>query len=170
MYQLLRAIWPSIAHLPNHLSASANITSTGLLCYVLYWLLQLPFLLVSPQRIRWLFTAKAALVPAAWLAMLAWACARVPVSAPGGLFDQKATLRGSALGWAWLSALNSALGLYATLAVNIPDFTVRAARRGPAPRLTARRSATRRTSARSTCSWPSSPVRPAQSSPVVQRD
>ncbi|KAG6837788.1 hypothetical protein H0H93_001715, partial [Arthromyces matolae] len=33
------------------------------------------------------------------------------------------TLHGSALAWAWLNALNSSLGLYATLAINIPDFT-----------------------------------------------
>jgi hypothetical protein len=27
--QMLKAIWPSIAHLPNHLPPSANITTTG---------------------------------------------------------------------------------------------------------------------------------------------
>jgi len=29
IYQILKAIWPSIAHLPNHLSSSASITSSG---------------------------------------------------------------------------------------------------------------------------------------------
>lgn len=82
-------------------------------------------MLVSPQQIRWLFTVKAVLVPAAWLAMLIWAFVKVPASSPEGLFRQKAMLSGSDLSWAWLSALNSALGLYSTLAVNIPDFTVR---------------------------------------------
>jgi NCS1 family nucleobase:cation symporter-1 len=123
MYQMLKAIFPSIAHMPNHLPANAGITTSGMLCYFLYWLVQLPFLLVSPQKIRWLFTLKAAVVPAAWLALLAWACARVPLSSPAGFFRQGAQLRGPPLAWAWLSALNSALGLYATLAVNIPDFT-----------------------------------------------
>lgn len=54
--------------------------------------------------------------------MLIWAFVRVPSSQ--GLFEQKAVLDGPKLSWAWLSALNSALGLYATLGVNIPDFTV----------------------------------------------
>lgn len=30
--QMLRALWPSIAHLPNHLPPSAKITSVGMVC------------------------------------------------------------------------------------------------------------------------------------------
>ena len=80
-------------------------------------------MLISPQKIRWLFLVKALVVPAAWLAMLIWAFVKVPSSQ--GCFAQHTALEGSALSWAWLNALNSALGLYATLSVNIPDFTVR---------------------------------------------
>ncbi|KAI6101745.1 permease for cytosine/purines, uracil, thiamine, allantoin-domain-containing protein [Pisolithus croceorrhizus] len=121
VYQMLKAIWPSIARLPNHLPASANITSSGLLCYLLYWIIQSPFLLLSPHRIRWLFLVKGIIVPITWLAMVIWAFVRVPPST--GLFAQHATISGSQLSWTWLSAMNSALGIYATLSVNIPDFT-----------------------------------------------
>ena len=78
---------------------------------------------VSPQQIRWLFVAKGTVVPIAWLAMLIWAFVKVPASE--GILAESAVLSGSALSFAWLSALNSALGIYSTLAVNIPDFTVR---------------------------------------------
>ncbi|KAF8334189.1 cytosine-purine permease [Cantharellus anzutake] len=120
VYQMIKAIWPSFAHWPNRLPASANITSAGLLSYFIFWLIQFPFLLVSPQKVRWLFTVKAALVPVTFIAMMAWAFSR---TGGGPLFDQRSRLHGSALSWAWLGALNSALGNYATLAVNIPDFT-----------------------------------------------
>jgi nucleobase:cation symporter-1, NCS1 family len=77
---------------------------------------------ISPQKIRVLFLVKAIIVPPTWLALLIWALVKVP---PGrDLFAQRAQLNGSELSWAWLSALNSALGSYATLGVNIPDFTV----------------------------------------------
>jgi hypothetical protein len=56
--------------------------------------------------------------------MVIWAFVRVPSSQ--GLFKHHTSLEGAALSWAWLRALNSALGLYSTLAVNIPDFTVSA--------------------------------------------
>ena len=80
-------------------------------------------MLVSPQKIRWLFVVKSFVVPPAWLAMLIWSFVKVP--AKEGLFNQHTALSGSALSYAWLSAMNSALGIYGTLAVNIPDFTVR---------------------------------------------
>ncbi|KAH8115076.1 cytosine-purine permease [Phellopilus nigrolimitatus] len=121
VYQMLRAIWPSIAHLPNQLPLGANITTSGMLCYFLYWLIQFPFMFVSPQKIRWLFVVKGIIVPITWLAMLIWAFVKVP--SHGALFHESANVSGSALSWAWLSALNSALGIYSTLAVNITDFT-----------------------------------------------
>ncbi|KAF8502914.1 NCS1 nucleoside transporter family [Russula emetica] len=108
-FSMLRAIWPSITHLPNHLPPSANITTSGaMICYFLYWLIQFPLMFIPPQKIRWLFLAKAIIVPPTWLALLIWALVKVPPSA--GLFAQKAGLSGP-------------LGNYATLGVNIPDFT-----------------------------------------------
>jgi NCS1 family nucleobase:cation symporter-1 len=93
-----------------------------MMCYFIYWAIQLPFMLVSPHKIRWLFLAKALIVPPSWLALLIWAFVKVPSSK--GLFTLHATATGSDFSWAYLSALNVALGFYATLAVNIPDFTV----------------------------------------------
>src|ERR1700679_701606 len=93
-----------------------------MICYFLYWLIQFPFLFISPQKIRWLFLAKSVIVPPVWLVLLIWALVKVPPST--GLFAQKAGLSGSRLSWAWLASLHSALGNYATLGVNIPDFTV----------------------------------------------
>ena len=77
---------------------------------------------ISPQKIRWLFLAKAVIVPPTWLALLIWAFVKVPPNS--GLLARKAELSGSELFWAWFGALNSVLGTYATLGVNIPDFTV----------------------------------------------
>ncbi|KAL0572474.1 hypothetical protein V5O48_009481 [Marasmius crinis-equi] len=121
VYQMLKAIWPSTARIPNHLPEGANITTVGMMCYIIYWLIQFPLMLVSPQRIRYLFTVKAFIVPAAFLAILIWAMVRAPPSV--SLKPQRTQLSGSDFSWGWLSALNSALGIYATLAVNIPDFT-----------------------------------------------
>ena len=94
----------------------------GMICFILYWFIQFPFMFVSPQKIRWLFLAKSIIVPPTWIALLIWAM--VKASPGSGLLSQKAELTGSALFWAWLGALNSALGSFSTLGVNIPDFTV----------------------------------------------
>ncbi|KAF5323194.1 hypothetical protein D9758_016729 [Tetrapyrgos nigripes] len=121
VYQMLKAIWPSTARIPNRLSEGANITTVGMMCYFIYWIIQFPLMLVSPQKIRHFFMLKAIIVPFAWIAILIWAMVRVP---PRVALEPKHTaLSGSDLSWAWLSSLNSALGIYSTLAVNIPDFT-----------------------------------------------
>ncbi|KAH9001891.1 NCS1 nucleoside transporter family [Lactarius hatsudake] len=122
VYQMLKAIWPSIAHLPNHLPPSAKITSVELICYFLYWCFQLPFMFVSPHKIRWLFLAKAIVVPPTLLALLIWAAVKVPLNS--SLLSQRSALSGSELSWAWLSALNSSLGFFSTTGVNMPNFTV----------------------------------------------
>jgi len=140
---MTRAIWRATDDIPNRLPQSAGITTVGtllplfylaspdeaigMMCYFIYWLIQLPLLFVSPHRIRYLFLVKSLIVPAAWIAILVWACVKVPTSTSLGAgrtsVGSGAVLHGSALSWAWLGALNSALGSYATLAVNIPDFT-----------------------------------------------
>jgi len=78
---------------------------------------------ISQHKVRFLFLVKGVIVPIAWLAMVIWAFVRVPPSS--GLFAEHATVTGTQFSWSWLSALNSALGAYSSLSVNIPDFTVR---------------------------------------------
>ncbi|KAG8895206.1 hypothetical protein FRB99_000708, partial [Tulasnella sp. 403] len=123
VYQMLKAIWPSIQHIPNHLPPNAHITTATMMCYFLYWLIQLPLLLVPVHKIRWLFIVKSTLVPACWISMMVWALVKTGGTKGNGIFSQPGTIHGSAAVWAWFAALNSALGNFATLAVNIPDFT-----------------------------------------------
>ena len=136
---MLKAIWPSIAHSPNHLPPNASITSSGmvqstffslknvhvssgLLCYFIYWSIKFPFMFVSPPKIRYFCLAKAIIVPPTWLALLIWAFVKVLPSI--SLLTPKNTLSGNELRWAWLSAFNSALGFFATAGLNMPNFTV----------------------------------------------
>ncbi|KAH9064376.1 permease for cytosine/purines, uracil, thiamine, allantoin-domain-containing protein [Lactarius vividus] len=67
VYQMLKALWPSITHLPNHLPPDAKITS-------------LPFMFVSPHKIRWLFLAKTIVVPPTLLTLLIWAAMKARAS------------------------------------------------------------------------------------------
>ncbi|KAF8504347.1 permease for cytosine/purines, uracil, thiamine, allantoin-domain-containing protein [Russula emetica] len=85
VYQILKAIWPSIAHLPNHFPANASITTSGMFCYFIYWSIKFPFLFISPQKLRYLFLAKSIIVPPTLLALFIWAFVKVP---PSRLIDQ----------------------------------------------------------------------------------
>ena len=69
----------------------------GVFCYFVYRMLQLPFLLVSPHTLRWLFVIKKIVVATSSLALLVWA---------------------------GVTALHTPLVFYTTLAGNVPGFTV----------------------------------------------
>lgn len=51
MVVLLTAIWPSFANIPNHIPLSEGITTGGMCGFVLYFLLQLPFLCIPYTKV-----------------------------------------------------------------------------------------------------------------------
>jgi NCS1 family nucleobase:cation symporter-1 len=51
MTVLLTAIWPSFANIPNHIPAGEGITTAGMCGFVLYFLLQLPFLCIPYTKV-----------------------------------------------------------------------------------------------------------------------
>ncbi|KAF2091053.1 NCS1 allantoate transporter [Saccharata proteae CBS 121410] len=117
---MLGAVWPSFLTLPNAIPATQGIATNTMVCFFLFWLLQIPFLCLHPNNLRWLFMAKSILVPVCFVAILIWAF----VSTEGmDVWQQKETLRGSAYSWAFLSNLTSVIGNYATLSVNQADFS-----------------------------------------------
>lgn len=112
---MIGAIWPSYLRLKNEIPADQGITTNGMVSFVIFWIVQLPFLCAHPNKLRWLFMAKSIIVPIAWIAILIWAF----VAEGGGkLFEQKATVSGSQYSWLWLASLTSTIGNYATLSVN----------------------------------------------------
>ncbi|CEN62715.1 hypothetical protein ASPCAL09347 [Aspergillus calidoustus] len=118
---MLGAIWPSFLNIPNGLPEGEGITTQGMVGFLLFWLFQIPFLLVHPNQLRWLFLFKSIIVPAAWTAMLIWAFVAIPNG--GDLFAQRSELSGPSYSWAMMSSLTAVIGNYATLSVNQADFS-----------------------------------------------
>ncbi|KAF2191834.1 uracil permease [Zopfia rhizophila CBS 207.26] len=117
---MLGAIWPSFLTLHNDIPESQGIETNTMVSFFIFWLVQIPFLCMHPNNLRWLFMTKSVIVPVAWIAILIWAF----VATEGGeLFNQKATVSRSAYGWAFLASLSSVIGNYATLSVNQADFS-----------------------------------------------
>ncbi|KAJ5824785.1 Permease cytosine/purines uracil thiamine allantoin [Penicillium robsamsonii] len=119
---MIGAIWPSFLNLHNGIPESQGITTSGMVGFLLFWLLQVPFLCMHPNNLRWLFTVKTVVVPITWLAILIWAF--VTVKGGGGVFDQQApTVSGSKYSWLFLANMTSVLGNYAPLSLNQSDFS-----------------------------------------------
>lgn len=118
---MLTAIWPSYAHIKNQLPASAGITTQGMISYFLFWIIQLPLLLIPPTRLRYLFAVKLVAAPVTALATMGWIVHKAGGS--GELFNLPETVHGSTRAYLWLSSMSAVTGSWATLACNIPDFS-----------------------------------------------
>ncbi|KAI0100008.1 permease for cytosine/purines, uracil, thiamine, allantoin-domain-containing protein [Hypoxylon sp. NC0597] len=118
---MLRAWAPSYNDIPNHLHESAGITTQGMISYFLFWIIQLPLLLIHPTKLRPLFWVKLIAAPVAAIAMMGWCVNKA--GGGGDIFALRATTSGPEYAWLWLSCMSSVTGNWSTLAVNIPDFT-----------------------------------------------
>ncbi|KAJ6095205.1 hypothetical protein N7486_005951 [Penicillium sp. IBT 16267x] len=119
---MLGAIWPSYLTMHNGIPADQGITSNGMVAYLIFWIIQFPFLCMHPNKLRWLFVVKSIVVPIAWIAILIWAF--VAEKGGGAIFgNQVASVSGSKYSWLFLANMTSVLGNYATLSVNQSDFS-----------------------------------------------
>lgn len=117
---MLDAIFTTFKNIPNDIPQSQGITSSEMLSFLIYWLIQLPFLFIPPRQLRWLFTFKACLVPAVALATLGY---MVSKGGSGPLVSSTEEVSGRTYSQAWLLGLAAVMGNWATLALNMPDFT-----------------------------------------------
>jgi NCS1 nucleoside transporter family len=122
LQRMIEAIWPSFITFPNHLPENAGITSAGLLCFMLYWICQTLLSLMPIKKLRILFWVKGVVVPPTFLALFLWA---VIVTHGGGpLVDGHAKMTSTYMNTAYssLTGLNAIIGLFSSMAVNMPDF------------------------------------------------
>ncbi|CAK7212331.1 hypothetical protein SCUCBS95973_001427 [Sporothrix curviconia] len=118
---MLTALAPSYARIPNHLPANAGITTAGMCSYFLFWIIQLPLLLIHPTKLKPIFWVKLLGAPVAAIATMGWCVHKA--NGGGEIFKLKAEVSGSEYAYLWLSCMTAVTGSWATLACNIPDFT-----------------------------------------------
>ncbi|RDW89727.1 uracil permease-6 [Coleophoma cylindrospora] len=120
---MLQAIWPSYNenNIKNHIAAGQGITTLGMVSYFLFWIIQLPLLLIPPTRLRWLFVVKMIAAPVTAIATMGWCIHKA--GGGGELFNQTSQYSGSTKAYLWLSCMSSVTGSWSTLACNIPDFS-----------------------------------------------
>jgi NCS1 family nucleobase:cation symporter-1 len=122
LYQLLRVWIPSIDNLPQLFPASVGLQTGPAITFLLFWLLNMYVVYLGVESIKKLLVFKAFFLPLAALALLFWA-----INAGNGLgpiLQQPAKFANSAAFWAFFfPALTGMVGFWATLSLNIPDFT-----------------------------------------------
>ena len=121
LYQMLRLWIPELETLPQVFPASFGLATGPGICFFLFWLLNMWIVYLGVESIRKLLVFKAIFLPLAAIALLFWA-----IDAANGLgpiLEQPAKLSGPSFWNFFFPALTGMVGFWATLSLNIPDFT-----------------------------------------------
>lgn len=121
LYQMLRLWIPSLETMPAIFPASFGLQTGPAVCFLIFWLLNMFVVYLGVESIRKLLVFKAIFLPVAALALLFWA-----ISAANGLGPILQTPSRLSTPEFWkffFPALTGMVGFWATLSLNIPDFT-----------------------------------------------
>jgi len=121
LYQMFRLWMPSLETLPQIFPASFGLETGPAITFLLFWLLNMLVVYWGVESIRKLLVFKAIFLPLAALALLFWA-----ISAANGLgpiLQTPARISGAEFWNFFFPALTGMVGFWATLSLNIPDFT-----------------------------------------------
>ena len=122
LYQMLRVWFPAVDNLQPVFPESFGLQTGPAITFFLFWLLNMYVIKLGVESIRKLLVFKAIFLPVAALALLFWA-----ISAANGLgpiLAQPSKFHSSGEFWTFFfPALTGMVGYWATLSLNIPDFT-----------------------------------------------
>lgn len=118
LYHILKAWNPSLADVDTQ---SLFPQALPMICFFAFWLLNMYIVYLGVESIRKLLVFKAIFLPLAALALLAWAI--TAAKGLGPILEQPSKLHGNDFWKYFFPALTGMVGFWATLSLNIPDFT-----------------------------------------------
>ena len=118
IYNLIRAWNPTLAAIDSH---SLFPQALPMICFLTFWLLNMFIIYLGVDSIKKLLVFKAFFLPIAAIALMCWAV----VAAKGfkAILSQPSKLDGAAFWNYFFPALTGMVGFWATLSLNITDFT-----------------------------------------------
>jgi nucleobase:cation symporter-1, NCS1 family len=122
LFQMVKAWFPTAGTLSPVFPASWGLETGPAITFLLFWLLNMYIVYLGVESIRKLLVFKAIFLPLAALALFFWAVAAAKGLGP--ILAQPAKFASSAQFWSYFfPALTGMVGFWATLSLNIPDFT-----------------------------------------------
>lgn len=122
IFQMARLWIPSIETLPQLFPDSWGLQTGPAICFILFWLLNMYVVYLGVDSIRKLLVFKAIFLPVAALALLFWALSAA--NGLGPILDTPSKFKNTTDFFTFFfPALTGMVGFWATLSLNIPDFT-----------------------------------------------
>lgn len=126
IYQIFGAMhWIDLGAESSRVIGWLHLTPIQFACFLAFWLINLHFVWHGMNSIKWLESWAAPFLIASGLAMLIWALWRVSQAGPVSVvFANESRFPTTGAFWAvFVPNLTAMVGYWATLSLNIPDFT-----------------------------------------------
>ena len=122
IFQMCKAWFPSLSNIPSVFPVWVGLETGPAIAFLLFWLLNMYVVYLGVDSIKKLLVFKAFFLPAAAIALLCWAI--WAANGLGPILNQPSKFATSADFWHYFfPALTGMVGFWATLSLNIPDFT-----------------------------------------------
>ncbi|MBS1580069.1 MAG: NCS1 family nucleobase:cation symporter-1 [Bacteroidetes bacterium] len=122
IYQILHIIVPSVNNWPQIFPQWVQLQTAPALCFIFFWFINMYVVYLGVDSIKKLLVFKAFFLPAAALALLFWAIKAAHGLGP--ILNTPSKFTTSTEFWHFFfPALTGMIGFWATLSLNIPDFT-----------------------------------------------
>ena len=122
IYALLLIIWPGAANVPTILPEFVGVGLIPFICFMIFWSINIFLIWKGVESIKLLETAAAPFLILSGLALLMWAY--VSADGFGVMLSTPSQFKTSAEFWDFFfPALTGMVGFWATLSLNISDFT-----------------------------------------------
>ncbi|KAF3480768.1 uncharacterized protein GIQ15_06115 [Arthroderma uncinatum] len=121
-YVCIRAIWPSIDKIPNTIPASTGMTLPAFVGFIIFSVIQVPFLIIGPGRLRYMLHVGAIGGFICQLVLVSWAGATKGSQGFGEVLDSTNKLSGSNAGWIFLLGVGSTMSSITAGTLSIGDY------------------------------------------------
>jgi len=128
---VIAVIWPGFLQLPGIFPDFMGVETAPFLSFLMFWSINVFIIIKGVEYIKWLETASAPILLISGVALLYWAISETGNSVGGGfwsgfsvLADQPSQFKTDAEFWkVFIPGLTGMVGFWATMSLNIPDFT-----------------------------------------------
>ncbi|KAH8659883.1 permease for cytosine/purines, uracil, thiamine, allantoin-domain-containing protein [Xylariales sp. PMI_506] len=120
LYVFLHAIFPSIANIPDIMGSKSGLTSGGMLCFFLYWLINCAFLFIPVPRMKNLVYIKVVVFFGATIALTAWTLTEA--GSASAVLNAPSVAQGSEKSWMIAKFLFLGLASCGTFISNAADL------------------------------------------------
>ena len=118
---VITQIWPGFINLPQVMPEFMGVGTAPFISFLIFWGINVMLILKGVESIKFLETAAAPILLLAGVALLGWAVSQTGVEP---LLNQPSTFKTSDQFWkVFIPSLTGMVGFWATMSLNIPDFT-----------------------------------------------